>query len=302
MLLQAENCPASLKQLAGMLEEQPRELFKFYILFLLGFMSGLAGGQGSRIMGRGFAQSTILGIQMLQHILHRDPIVIYWNYMSSRGRQLDLPTGSPEDMVLVRLASLSRVQDISGFASLRATWHLLSGCDQEFLTRHFLADGINERAHVLEFLPLCLVNAAKNRHVGVTLLLEVLIGLLRNLELIQTLPASAPGTKMYIIDLSDLAEFLVAVNNRFIFQTCISRCKLRYADSRTYLQMTIENWSRTNETDSDATMLAYTMSELLQRQKLLDELMFEHVLPRRMHDGDSDPEVGNEDINIKETF
>lgn len=44
-------------------------LFRFYILFLLGFMSGLAGGQGSRFMNANNADATIGGIRVLQKLM-----------------------------------------------------------------------------------------------------------------------------------------------------------------------------------------------------------------------------------------
>ena len=52
-MLQGENVPANLRDLKAAI--QPRggeELLKFYVLYLLGFMSGLAGGKGSRFMTR----------------------------------------------------------------------------------------------------------------------------------------------------------------------------------------------------------------------------------------------------------
>ncbi|CAE7240792.1 unnamed protein product, partial [Symbiodinium necroappetens] len=76
--------------------------------------------------------------------------------------------------------------------------------------------------------------------------------------------------KMISVDLSDFAEFISVVQNRFIFSTCISRSKLSVEDSRRwYLQMTSNNWSRTHEKDTDTTTLAYGVKEMLQRQKFL---------------------------------
>ena len=44
-------------------------IFRFYILFLLGFMSGLAAGQGSRFMNAKNADATIGGIRVLQKLM-----------------------------------------------------------------------------------------------------------------------------------------------------------------------------------------------------------------------------------------
>ncbi|CAK9082661.1 unnamed protein product [Durusdinium trenchii] len=49
-MLQAENVPANLAKLQAQIRErQGIDLLKFYVLFLLAFMSGLAGGRGSRL-------------------------------------------------------------------------------------------------------------------------------------------------------------------------------------------------------------------------------------------------------------
>ena len=45
-------------------------LFRVYILFLLGFMSGLAGGQGSRFMNAKNADATIGGVRVLQKLMN----------------------------------------------------------------------------------------------------------------------------------------------------------------------------------------------------------------------------------------
>ena len=37
---------------------------------------------------------------------------------------------------------------------------------------HFLADGMDQRAFVLEFLPACVQNAQANKVIGLSLLLE----------------------------------------------------------------------------------------------------------------------------------
>ena len=44
------------------------------------------------------------------------------------------------------------------------SYHLKSGV--QVLTEHFLADGIDQQAFVLEFLPMCVANARSNALVG----------------------------------------------------------------------------------------------------------------------------------------
>ena len=102
--------------------------------------------------------------------------------MTTRAQALKIPHETAEDLVLVRLACLSRLQDASGYKALRGSWDVLGSFQKDVLIHHFLADGIETRAFVLEFLPTCVANAKANGLIGLTLLLEVLVELLTNLK------------------------------------------------------------------------------------------------------------------------
>ncbi|CAE8588037.1 unnamed protein product [Polarella glacialis] len=279
-MLQGENVAASVAILQLHVEKKGQDVFKFYILFLLGFMSGLAGGEGSRFMNAKMAQSTILGVSCLLHVMDSSPAAVYWTYIFRRGEQLVLPNSTAEDLALVRLACLARIQDAKGFKHLHAAWTPLGTRERDMLIKHFVAGGIAERAYVLEFLPLCVANAKQNKFVTVQSLLEVLVDLLRSLESACEELKAADGTLMYVVDLTDFAEFITACQNRFIFQTCIRRCKLRIVDSRAVLQMTGDNWSRTTEAESDTTSLAYSLREVLQQQTVVQELVQAQTIVR----------------------
>eukprot|EP00931_Biecheleriopsis_adriatica_P036359 TRINITY_DN20949_c0_g1_i1.p1 TRINITY_DN20949_c0_g1~~TRINITY_DN20949_c0_g1_i1.p1 ORF type:complete len:1323 (-),score=258.84 TRINITY_DN20949_c0_g1_i1:57-3953(-) len=281
-MLQGENTAGNVLQLQALINQKGVEVFRFYILFLMGFMSGLAGGHGSRFMTARNAASSVLGMKMLLHVLDSSPQAVYWSFVVSRAQQLNLPISSPEDVALARLACLARVQDESGFRQIRYSWELLGLRERHVLERHFLADGIEDQAFVFEFLPLCVGNARENKHVSVHVLLEVLVDLIENFRSMDpsALPLSSPRlgkVKMINVDLSDMAEFILAVQNRYIFQTCIARCKVEVHGNRWHLLMTSDNWARTHEADSDLTTLAYGVKELLQRQKYLHEMVSQAV-------------------------
>ena len=77
-MLQGENVPANLRDLTQAIRPHGgEELLKFYVLYLLGFMSGLAGGKGSRFMTRSNARTTLLGLAMLQHVLEQESAPLY---------------------------------------------------------------------------------------------------------------------------------------------------------------------------------------------------------------------------------
>lgn len=268
-MLQGENSPGNVKELRVHIEQKGDAIFRFYILFLLGFMSGLAAGQGSRFMNAKNADATIGGIRVLQKLMTVNATAIYWGYLALRAEKLMLPFNSPEDLVLVRLACLARVQDQKGYESLRFAWLGLGKRERTSLTDHFLADGVEELAFVLEFLPNCVANAKANPLIGLTCLLDVLTDLLATLRTkVATMPKQP---KLLPVDLSDMGEFISAVRNRFVFTTCISRCQLKFAQQRVRVEMTGGNWGRANDRDSDLTSIAYTIQDLVMKQEKVQD-------------------------------
>lgn len=268
-MLQGENCPGNVKELHSHIAEKGDALFRVYILFLLGFMSGLAGGQGSRFMNAKNADATIGGVRVLQKLMNVSETAIYWGYLNLRAEKLCLPFNSPEDLVLVRLACLGRVQDQKGYESLRLAWLALGERERSSLTDHFLADGIKEQAFNLEFLPNCVANAKANPLIGLTCLLDVLTDLLACLRTKVAMNPNLP--KLVPVDLSDMGEFISAVRNRFVFVTCISRCQLKFGQGRCRIEMTGGNWGRATDPDSDLTSIAYTLQDLVIKQQRMEE-------------------------------
>ncbi|CAE6961578.1 HCN4 [Symbiodinium natans] len=266
-MLQGENVPANLLQLKNFINERSgEETLKFYVLFLLGFLSGLAGGQGSRFMTHNNAKATILGLSILKQVLIKDPAALYWTYIHNRGVELGRKASSTEDLAVLRLACLCRAQSDQDLDELQSAWDQLSKGERKELVKHFLADGIGFRAVVLEFLPLCLERAKKNPFVTVPTLLEVLV------ELLRAVRSSATGTGQTVpVDLADLAAFIFMVQNGFVFQTCLSRSKLQIKEGRCFLEMTQENWRRVSEPHTDVVMLASSVRELVQTRKREDD-------------------------------
>lgn len=270
-MLQGENVPANVSQLQESIKRDGVEALRFYILFLLGFMSGLNAGRGSKFLTAKRAESFIEGVRILKYLLEASPCGIYWGYLSSRAHSLGVPCQTAEELVLIRLACLARVEDRSAYRQLEECWAALGSVERSTLLHHFLADGIEETAFVFEFLPDCVANAVRNPNIGLTCLLEILVCLLNMLQ-----PA-APGLlanmsqcKLILVNLSDMSEFITCVRNRFVFETCVSRCKVRFTGGRVQLEMTGSNWARVNEPNSDITSLAYSVKDVLQKQRTLE--------------------------------
>jgi len=281
-MLQGENVPGSVVKLKELIRVEGEEALRNYMLFLLGFMSGVSGGEGSRFMNAKNAEGFIAGVRMLQQLTSSTPRGIYWGFLQARAEALEIPRQSAEDFALVRLACLARVQDAKAYVQLRSAWEGLSVRERDLLLDHFLADGIEQRAYVLEFLPACVQNAQQNKVIGLSLLLEVLVDIICNLHP-ATAGTSAPDDmKIVPCNLSDLAEFVQIVKNRFIFRTCISRSRLRWLGDHLTLEMTGGNWARLNEADSDTTALANTIKEISDQQRELETRLHRNEWPHKL--------------------
>ena len=217
-MIQGENVAANLEQLQQFIRVREGDgLLKFYVLFLLGFMSGLAGGHGSRFMTKDNAKATILGLSMMKRVLDLEATPLYWTYIHHRGVEIDITPSKPADLALIRLACLCRARTPRDLLELRSAWNGLGSNDQLALTKHFLADGLRKKALVFEFLPLCLERARSNPFVTTRTLLEVLV------DLIQAVKGAAPKKfMMFAVDLSDFAAFiLTAARPRENLSKCV---------------------------------------------------------------------------------
>lgn len=270
-MMQGENVPGNIAELRDFFMHRSTITFKFYIFYLLGFMSGISGGHGSRFMIARNAGGAISAIHMLKHLLDKSPSGIYWSYLISRARPMGLQHRTPEELALVRLACLSRVSDAPGLTTLWHSWQLCTSSERKLLVEHFLMDGIQERAFVLQFLPDCISSARANALLGLTVLLQVLVDLLSNLfPAVENMPVLR-RRQIVTVDLSDLSAFAAAVRNRFIFRTCISRCKFHCTQTAILVQMADENWTRAHQQENDFSNLAYGLRDILVQQSFPDE-------------------------------
>ncbi|CAK9096317.1 unnamed protein product [Durusdinium trenchii] len=121
-MLQGENVPANVCQLQESIKRDGVEALRFYILFLLGFMSGLNAGRGSKFLTAKRAESFIEGVRVLKYLLDAAPCGIYWGFLTARAHSLGVPCQTAEELVLIRLACLARVEDRSAYRQLEVKW------------------------------------------------------------------------------------------------------------------------------------------------------------------------------------
>eukprot|EP00930_Biecheleria_cincta_P069829 TRINITY_DN5751_c0_g1_i5.p1 TRINITY_DN5751_c0_g1~~TRINITY_DN5751_c0_g1_i5.p1 ORF type:complete len:1192 (+),score=167.13 TRINITY_DN5751_c0_g1_i5:43-3618(+) len=261
-LIQGENTPANVLELQNLVGEDV-DLLKFYVFFFLGLMSGLQAGAGSKFMNSSNASSIILACRALQSLTLSSPQAIYWNYIVSRAGQLRMRTETAEDLVLGRLACISHAKDAAALHLLSGAWQSLNAARRQSLMDVFLADGIKHRSCVLKFLPLCISNALKNPVVKLVHLFEVLVDLTRRFAVLVEGRAELAACSLITMDLSELAEFIKALRNRFVFQTCVSRCQFKLDGQQVLVVMGHGNWIRCDELENDTTRLANDVKDIL---------------------------------------
>lgn len=291
--LQGENTPANIKELERLAQaEGGMKAFKLYVLFLLGFMCGPTfrrraaakkNESGAVPPESVNAQFTILGLQALQQIGRgRQPQAIYWSYIASRAQLIGLPTAVSSDFALARLACLNGAETLVDLQHVLEAWQGLDSRDRETLKEHFLADGIDEQAHHLLYLPHCFKRAKENPAAGLQALLEILA------ELVDLLCAKKDVQQNVPVDLADLASFIAVVRSQVIFRTCIERSRVNYGirngKRSMQLEMTSKNWSRSSDIDGEDIAMAYGIRKLLRRQKALEEAI-QPLHLRRMSTG-----------------
>merc|ERR1712232_1033598 len=108
-MLQAENTPAQLISLQDVIHVRGVSHLKFYLFGLVCMMCGLSGGiRGSIFMNAENSKKVMAAIQCLRKLNAAPPLAIYWGYVIARARELGMPTSTPEDLAIVRLACLTR--------------------------------------------------------------------------------------------------------------------------------------------------------------------------------------------------
>lgn len=253
-LLQGENLPESLHRLQVLVESMGGDdetVFKLYLFSVVGMMSGLAaagGGAymyGSAFMGEENARRLLQGIQALQHVCSADPLAIFWNYICARAKYLEVPSDTLHDLVIARILCLTRASTVEDRDHVRTAWHVLDPAVQTTLTRHFLADGIKERAYCFVFLPMCIANAKNNPAIGLTGILHLLANLINHLN--DRICWATDSTYTIYIDLSELAVFIASVHHRMTLFASVDRVKFVQQGEAFALRMRGADWNLVDE-------------------------------------------------------
>ncbi|CAE8652401.1 unnamed protein product [Polarella glacialis] len=278
--LQGENSPGQLSLLKNFIREkvddEPR-LLKTYLFSGLGMMAGLHGHfdaqscWGSRFMDENKGRMVTLSLQALKHLEVVSPHAVYWGYMSSCAQKLRVRATSASELALVRLSNLCRCQEPQDCQDVRDAWMQLDVNEQDLLSNYLLADGINDEAILFPSLPQCLVNARNNANVGLAAMLVLLVELIERMWL--RIRSAKDASKMFSLDLSDLATFAAAVRNDTVFKCCLEDAKFTVQGPKLQLTMTGKNWNRAEDTEAHAMSMTHCMHQVLRKQKSLENML-----------------------------
>jgi hypothetical protein len=193
---------------------------------------------------------------------------------------LELETSCEDDYAFARFACLLRSSKVSDLEPVKDAWYGLDEDVRVHLVKHLCADGINQQAAVLTFLPLYFANARQNPQVGLHLALDVLSEILELLYSSFKHEVSCKNESVVRVNLNDLAEFARQVKDSHVF--AVSPDFLELFDSgegSLKLLMSQKNWVKVQEQKSmedavlvmarrmkDVQQKVSTNMEVLQRQ------------------------------------
>lgn len=293
--LQGENTPSRIQVLNQFIQTEEGNLpLKFYLLYLVGIMCGIAGTKnmfGSAFMTEQNCWNVVYGIQTLRKFHDLTPQNIYWEFIALRVQHVGLCPTTDAQFAFSRLVCLNRAWSMEEIEKLSEAWETLEPDDQKTLTQHMLADGIHEQALMLVFVPLYFVHARENPAVGLSLALTVMAELIVKLRAPGTLPEEEKTVR---VDLRDLAAFAKDVRLQSNFAFCLEHAKITQTEEdEVRVLMTAKNWQRMNDMSGPSDVLpelARDVKQVLRKQVRLHDSILTRVgaPPTAVHEREED--------------
>lgn len=239
--LQGENAPHHLQNLKIVQEEHGDRVMKFSLFALVCFMCGIRGAEsprGSLFMNQAQASTMAAGLSVLRKLEQSSPLEAYWTYIQHRASQIDLPLRDAEDLAVARLACLTRTSKAELWR-LQSAWGKLSSSERHALTRHFIADGIEEPTFMFMFLPKYLLGAMANNNVGLSRAFVVLIDLLERLEIEGFVERM--GLSTVNVNLKDLGDFVTEVASPAAFAAVMVHASILQTGVELYVSVSTKH-------------------------------------------------------------
>ena len=226
--MQGENTPLNIRNLQEELKiESDPAVFKIFLLSEFASLLGIGASSrtsGSSFLNKRTGRTVISSLHALQQLESQPCVSVYWNYLCTWARTLQLALDEPADFAFARLACICRMNDRNPrLKLLYLSWANMNQADRAVLTDFFLADGIRNHACVFSYLPACFDNAQKNPAVGFATFLDLLVELV---EIIWMQMESNATPRQPVLNLFDLAAFTGVVRSRSVFCSCLEHTKI----------------------------------------------------------------------------
>ncbi|CAE7245982.1 REV1 [Symbiodinium microadriaticum] len=276
--MQGENTPLNIRNLQEELKiESDPAVFKIFLLSEFASLLGIGASSrtsGSSFLNKRTGRTVISSLHALQQLESQPCVSVYWNYLCTWARTLQLALDEPADFAFARLACICRMNDRNPrLKLLYLSWANMNQADRAVLTDFFLADGIRNHACVFSYLPACFDNAQKNPAVGFATFLDLLVELV---EIIWMQMESNVTPRQPVLNLFDLAAFTGVVRSRSVFCSCLEHTKiLHMPNGDMQLTMTSKNWSRTEEATDHPISVPSSLRQLVRRQNLHSRIVIE---------------------------
>jgi len=219
--LQGENNPHSVWMLQSCLKQEEEVVFKMFLLAQVCVLCGVTGAksiQGSHFLNELNGRSVLKALSCLQNIADARPQAVYWRYIAARAWSLQLEVQQAGDLVLARLACLTRTVDPQRLRELKEEGAQLTDSEQDALHEIFLLDGHLQKAFIFQYLPLFLTNAMENTDLGLRCGLQFLVELYGKLLDHRCLSHAGPTVR---VDIYSLASIVAEVDSLRTLRRCL---------------------------------------------------------------------------------
>ncbi|CAK0788219.1 unnamed protein product [Prorocentrum cordatum] len=240
-MLQGETSPVSIHRLQRAAEDVGSQGVKFYLFVQVCMMCGSEvkwDSEGCPFLTEANARVLVTGLECLRQFEQEEARKLYWTYVSTRARMLDVASVGPEDLAFARLICLTDANDQEKLKAVRQAWSCLGSPERKILVEWFLRDGMADSTFTFKFLPQYLANAKSNRAVGI---LEALMVLLDFIERLLECGCMDSGSNV-IVDMSDLAVIVKEVRMPRGLTKAVEVAKIVYQQDKAAIVMTSRSW------------------------------------------------------------
>ncbi|CAE7253192.1 unnamed protein product [Symbiodinium necroappetens] len=277
-MLQGENNPHSVWQLQCAREDEGEDVYR---TFLFVQVTGSMSLAGSMFLTEPNGRSVMKGLACLHDLTGVDPAAVYWNYISSRAEALDLHVATP------------RTVQASSLQALANSWEDLTNQEQDSLLELFLADGHEDKAFILLYLPLFLANATANPELGLRHGLQFLVELHTKLMTHRCLNQEASTVT---VDISSLASAAKSIDGARLLRLCLDCSRIVKHGTGVTVLLTAESYQFMSGQLVDEDRKLQMLELVAAQQRRLEDALMGRRQSVLVQEGQSRPDTVLSDV------